>query len=78
MFTWSWRNILSTNFCKKKAHNYHAMCVTACFLSIRYDLVGVVVHAGVSPRSGHYYSFAKGANQIWHLFDDESVTAVSY
>ncbi len=40
----------------------------------RYNLCGVIVHLGKSARSGHYYSFAKASNGVWHQFDDENVT----
>eukprot|EP00549_Striatella_unipunctata_P025510 CAMPEP_0118716052 /NCGR_PEP_ID=MMETSP0800-20121206/27275_1 /TAXON_ID=210618 ORGANISM="Striatella unipunctata, Strain CCMP2910" /NCGR_SAMPLE_ID=MMETSP0800 /ASSEMBLY_ACC=CAM_ASM_000638 /LENGTH=108 /DNA_ID=CAMNT_0006622407 /DNA_START=159 /DNA_END=482 /DNA_ORIENTATION=+ len=40
-----------------------------------YDLVGVLVHAGVA-QGGHYYSFIKERSEEakWYRFDDEDVT----
>jgi hypothetical protein len=38
-----------------------------------YRLYGVLVHAGFSASSGHYYCFAKDAFQ-WHQFDDSQVS----
>ncbi|GMH32218.1 hypothetical protein BSKO_00052 [Bryopsis sp. KO-2023] len=43
----------------------------------RYNLIGVVVHSGHSTQTGHYFTYAKAANGIWHHFDDESVQPVS-
>ncbi|EPY49979.1 ubiquitin carboxy terminal hydrolase Ubp16 [Schizosaccharomyces cryophilus OY26] len=40
----------------------------------RYELIGVLVHAGGSTRSGHYYSFCKSSNGMWLKFDDEFVS----
>ena len=42
-----------------------------------YDLIGVLVHAGSSMNSGHYYSYVKAQNGFWFEMDDESVTVVS-
>ena len=42
-----------------------------------YDLIGVLVHAGSSMNSGHYFSYVKGQNGIWYEMDDESVKSVS-
>ena len=42
-----------------------------------YDLIGVLVHAGSSMNSGHYYSYVKAQNGFWFEMDDESVTNVS-
>lgn len=42
-----------------------------------YDLIGVLVHAGSSMNSGHYYSYVKAQNGFWFEMDDESVTSVS-
>jgi len=41
-----------------------------------YRLSAVVVHAGSSARSGHYFSFVRHAG-TWHRCDDESVSIVS-
>ena len=41
-----------------------------------YKLYGVLVHAGQSAKSGHYYVFIKQAAGTWHCFDDEAVRAV--
>ena len=46
-------------------------------LSSVYDLIGVLVHAGSSMNSGHYYSYVKAQNGFWFEMDDESVTNVS-
>ena len=42
-----------------------------------YDLIGVLVHAGSSMNSGHYYSYVKAQNGFWFEMDSESVTNVS-
>ena len=41
-----------------------------------YDLYGVLVHAGHSLHSGHYYAYIKGASGGWFLCDDHQVTSV--
>lgn len=42
----------------------------------RYNLYGVVCHAGGGPNSGHYYAYAKGPNGSWYEMNDESVSRV--
>ncbi|KAJ3105686.1 Ubiquitin carboxyl-terminal hydrolase 36 [Phlyctochytrium planicorne] len=42
-----------------------------------YYLSGVLVHAGSSVNSGHYYAFVRGASGLWHCMDDEDVKEVS-
>ncbi|KAJ1920033.1 hypothetical protein H4219_001562 [Mycoemilia scoparia] len=42
-----------------------------------YDLYAVLVHAGGSARSGHYYAYVKAPNGIWYEMNDSSVTQVS-
>eukprot|EP00850_Spirogloea_muscicola_P004443 SM000019S04987 [mRNA] locus=s19:313764:317578:- [translate_table: standard] len=44
---------------------------------VRYDLYAVLVHAGWSTHSGHYYCFACTASGIWHALDDTRVRQVS-
>lgn len=46
------------------------------FLS-KYTLYGVLVHAGHSTTSGHYYSFVKSPAGIWNLMDDSHVSSSS-
>lgn len=41
-----------------------------------YSLCGVIVHAGSTLHSGHYFSYVKAPNGIWHCMDDASVRAV--
>jgi len=43
-----------------------------------YKLYGVLVHAGASLRSGHYFSFIRGANNFWYRMDDSSISQVSW
>lgn len=45
-------------------------------LGEQYELYGVVVHCGISADSGHYYTFAKDA-QEWYKFNDRAVTEVT-
>jgi uncharacterized UBP type Zn finger protein len=40
-----------------------------------YHLYGVIVHAGNSSNSGHYYSFVKKEDK-WYLCNDERITEV--
>ena len=45
-----------------------------------YNLYAVLVHAGSSTRSGHYYSFVRsikpGSQDVWYSVDDERVRRV--
>ncbi|KNC83659.1 hypothetical protein SARC_04092 [Sphaeroforma arctica JP610] len=43
----------------------------------KYQLMSVMVHAGYSTRSGHYYCFVKAANGVWYEMDDEVARKVS-
>jgi len=42
-----------------------------------YTLYGVVVHAGGSQDSGHYYSYVKESGGKWYCCDDASVAQVN-
>ncbi|KAK9052957.1 hypothetical protein SSX86_029587 [Deinandra increscens subsp. villosa] len=42
-----------------------------------YDLYAVVVHAGFTSSSGHYYCYIRSAPDKWCKFDDRKVTYVS-
>jgi ubiquitin carboxyl-terminal hydrolase 36/42 len=41
--------------------------------SLMYDLHTIVIHMGAFTSSGHYYSYIKNSNGIWHLMNDEDV-----
>ena len=41
-----------------------------------YELTGLVVHAGGSCNSGHYYSYIKAPNGAWFLCDDSHTRQV--
>ena len=41
-----------------------------------YTLYGVLVHAGHSVHSGHYYAYIKAPNGLWHHLDDNQVSQV--
>jgi len=38
-----------------------------------YELSSIVIHMGAFCSSGHYYSYVKNSNGIWHLMNDEDV-----
>ena len=40
---------------------------------VEYELYGVLVHAGSTLYSGHYYSFVKAADGRWYEMNDSSV-----
>ncbi|KAJ3332931.1 Ubiquitin carboxyl-terminal hydrolase 36 [Blyttiomyces sp. JEL0837] len=42
-----------------------------------YQLYGVLVHAGHSCNSGHYYSYVKAPNGLWYCMNDSDVRQVS-
>lgn len=44
---------------------------------LTYTLYGVLVHAGWSTHSGHYYSFVRTSTGIWYSLDDNRVYQVS-
>ncbi|KAI3902924.1 hypothetical protein MKW92_029139, partial [Papaver armeniacum] len=44
---------------------------------LKYTLYGVLVHAGWSTRSGHYYCFVRTSTGMWHSLDDNTVRQVS-
>ena len=43
---------------------------------VGYSLYAVLVHAGHSVQSGHYYAFVKSPNGSWYRMDDDSVSMV--
>lgn len=44
---------------------------------LKYTLYGVLVHAGWSTRSGHYYCFVRTSKGMWYSLDDNRVVQVS-
>ncbi|XP_031480994.1 ubiquitin carboxyl-terminal hydrolase 23 [Nymphaea colorata] len=44
---------------------------------LKYSLYGVLVHAGWSTHSGHYYCFVRTSSGVWHALDDNRVSQVS-
>ncbi|KAL9249556.1 Ubiquitin carboxyl-terminal hydrolase 23-like protein [Drosera capensis] len=44
---------------------------------LRYTLYGVLVHAGGSTHSGHYYCFVRTSSGMWYSLDDNRVSQVS-
>ena len=43
----------------------------------KYTLFAVLVHAGGSMHSGHYYCYVKSSAGVWYEMDDEGVSATS-
>ncbi|CAL9182291.1 unnamed protein product [Musa hybrid cultivar] len=44
---------------------------------LKYTLYGVLVHAGWSAESGHYYCYVCTSSGMWHSLDDNQVYQVS-
>ncbi|KAM0943436.1 putative ubiquitinyl hydrolase 1 [Dioscorea sansibarensis] len=44
---------------------------------LKYTLYGVLVHAGWSTHSGHYYCYVRTSSGMWHSLDDNQVFQVS-
>ncbi|KAG8367586.1 hypothetical protein BUALT_Bualt16G0087400 [Buddleja alternifolia] len=44
---------------------------------LKYTLYGVLVHAGWSTHSGHYYCFIRTSSGMWYSLDDNQVIQVS-
>ncbi|KAF6155104.1 hypothetical protein GIB67_035851 [Kingdonia uniflora] len=44
---------------------------------LKYTLYGVLVHAGWSTHSGHYYCYVRTSSGMWHSLDDNRVVQVS-
>lgn len=44
---------------------------------LKYTLYGVLVHAGWSTHSGHYYCFVRTSSGMWYSLDDNRVIQVS-
>ncbi|KAK8919287.1 Ubiquitin carboxyl-terminal hydrolase 23 [Platanthera zijinensis] len=43
----------------------------------KYTLYGVLVHAGWSTQSGHYFCYVRTSSGMWYSLDDNQVTQVS-
>ena len=41
--------------------------------NLKYTLYGVLVHAGWSTHSGHYYCFVRTSTGMWYSLDDNRV-----
>ncbi|CAK9187930.1 unnamed protein product [Ilex paraguariensis] len=44
---------------------------------LKYTLYGVLVHAGWSTHSGHYYCFVRTSSGMWYSLDDNRVVLVN-
>ncbi|VFQ59979.1 unnamed protein product [Cuscuta campestris] len=44
---------------------------------LKYTLYGVLVHAGWSTHSGHYYCFVRTSSGMWYSLDDNQVIQVN-
>ncbi|XP_059667596.1 ubiquitin carboxyl-terminal hydrolase 23-like [Cornus florida] len=44
---------------------------------LKYTLYGVLVHAGWSTHSGHYYCFVRTSSGMWYYLDDNKVVQVN-
>ncbi|KAK3019738.1 hypothetical protein RJ639_004472, partial [Escallonia herrerae] len=44
---------------------------------LKYTLYGVLVHAGWSTHSGHYYCFVRTSSGMWYSLDDNKVVQVN-
>ncbi|CAL9754683.1 unnamed protein product [Musa acuminata subsp. burmannicoides] len=44
---------------------------------VKYTLYGVLVHAGWSTHSGHYFCYVRTSSGMWHSLDDNQVGQVS-
>lgn len=40
---------------------------------LKYTLYGVLVHAGWSTHSGHYYCYVRTSSGMWYSLDDNRV-----
>lgn len=57
---------------------YVLLVIILCILlsqegDLTYTLYGVLVHAGWSTHSGHYFSFVRTSSGIWYSLDDNRV-----
>ncbi|KRX06695.1 hypothetical protein PPERSA_09097 [Pseudocohnilembus persalinus] len=57
---------------KVSLKNY--VCPTRSSQNANYDLYCVMVHAGGSTLSGHYYCYVKNSNGLWYCMNDETVS----
>ncbi|XP_041424626.1 ubiquitin carboxyl-terminal hydrolase 42-like [Xenopus laevis] len=66
----------------KKSVAYPECLDLRCYTSepngtpILYNLYAVLVHAGTTCNSGHYFCYVKGPNGNWYKMNDNSVTSV--
>jgi ubiquitin carboxyl-terminal hydrolase 36/42 len=58
-------------------HHHHGQQHHGHHQPVLYDLYAVLVHHGHSLHSGHYVSFVKAGNGIWHHCDDHRVAQIS-
>ncbi|KAK1291501.1 Ubiquitin carboxyl-terminal hydrolase 23 [Acorus calamus] len=50
--------------------------VSGPYDDLKYTLYGVLVHAGWSTHSGHYYCFVRTSHGLWYSLDDNRVRQV--
>eukprot|EP00752_Nemacystus_decipiens_P017873 g16023.t1 len=72
------RFVFTRKACKIKDHvtfgDTLTLNVSGPERSAVYDLTGVVVHAGGSMSSGHYFAYVRSSAGVWHRMDDCTVS----
>eukprot|EP00946_MAST-07B_sp_MAST-7B-sp1_P000583 g583.t1 len=62
---------------KRRRHHGDDNALPDNFVNPIYELYGVVVHAGHTIASGHYYAFVRNSNDVWYEMDDSHTRSVS-
>ena len=54
--------------------NTNLLCLQTDSAGHVYALYAVLVHAGHSAHSGHYYAYVKSPTGVWHNMNDSMVS----
>lgn len=62
---------------KRRRNSNDSFSSPSSCIAPEYELYGVIVHAGHTIASGHYYAFVRNSNDVWYEMDDSQTRSVS-